>query len=495
MKQSDLLLGIAPDSPGERHRHETNAIGNITTVTTTVGVTSYGYENDDHPHALTHIDGVERCRYNVNGSMFKRKRSGAWQRLAHDHENRLTSVSGPVNATFLYDAEGRRVWGKVDGTKVVYMGDWYEWWSTTGASYYHFNGRRVAMRVGDDVRYLHADHLNSNVRTTGAVSTGPQYYYPYGAMRGGSQVRPAYRFTGQKEEAALGLYYYKARWYDPELRRFIQPDPIEPEPGSPQAFNRYSYVLNNPVRYTDPSGYEPRQPRGEDTAWSYILREMKTNARSLRVSAIAVGNMGANSLRSSAHALSLRPDASAWPAAKLAGDAALASKATSYALWAEKVGPGRDWDHKPPIARKFEGRQSIPGMGVADFDTWSNIHYGFVGVFAGFGSLELFAGAGIVQLLGSGYEAIKLHEKTGYTEALLAGEVGIHTFFDWPGDQTAIALGIYMAHTYGMGLTAAQLLYEVNSWGLTHPHTTYYDDASYYDCIGPYNDSGEILYY
>ena len=48
--------------------------------------------------------------------------------------------------------------------------------------------------------------------------------------------------------------YYGARFYDGALGRFIQPDTIVPEPGDPQALNRYSYVLNNPLRYTDPTG-------------------------------------------------------------------------------------------------------------------------------------------------------------------------------------------------------------------------------------------------
>ncbi|GIV82919.1 MAG: hypothetical protein KatS3mg051_2273 [Anaerolineae bacterium] len=52
-----------------------------------------------------------------------------------------------------------------------------------------------------------------------------------------------------------GLYDYGARWYDPSLGRFIQPAPLVPAPGNPQALNRYAYVLNNPIRYTDPSGH------------------------------------------------------------------------------------------------------------------------------------------------------------------------------------------------------------------------------------------------
>ncbi|MBU0493168.1 MAG: hypothetical protein KKA73_26840, partial [Chloroflexi bacterium] len=65
----------------------------------------------------------------------------------------------------------------------------------------------------------------------------------------------ARRFTGQLEESTIGLYDYGARFYDPLLGRFVSADTVVPEPGNPQAFNRYSYVLNNPLRYTDPSGH------------------------------------------------------------------------------------------------------------------------------------------------------------------------------------------------------------------------------------------------
>ena len=51
------------------------------------------------------------------------------------------------------------------------------------------------------------------------------------------------------------MYYYNARYYDPHLGRFIQPDTLVPDPLSPQAWNRFSYVYNNPTSYVDPSGH------------------------------------------------------------------------------------------------------------------------------------------------------------------------------------------------------------------------------------------------
>jgi len=83
-------------------------------------------------------------------------------------------------------------------------------------------------------------------------------YYPYGEVRPGLEgtgLPTDRRFTGQRREAGLGLYDYGARYYDPALGRFVSADMVVPEPGNPQTLNRYAYTLNNPVRYTDPSGH------------------------------------------------------------------------------------------------------------------------------------------------------------------------------------------------------------------------------------------------
>jgi RHS repeat-associated protein len=62
-------------------------------------------------------------------------------------------------------------------------------------------------------------------------------------------------FTGQREITGLGIYHYGSRFYSPKLGRFLSADSIIPNAANPQDFNRYSYVRNNPLRYTDPSGH------------------------------------------------------------------------------------------------------------------------------------------------------------------------------------------------------------------------------------------------
>jgi RHS repeat-associated protein len=90
------------------------------------------------------------------------------------------------------------------------------------------------------------------VDTNGSVVERSEYF-PYGAIESGGSEK--YGFTGQENDADTGLMYYGARYYSPEFRVFVQPDSIIADPYNPQALNRYAYALNNPVKYTDPSGH------------------------------------------------------------------------------------------------------------------------------------------------------------------------------------------------------------------------------------------------
>jgi len=116
------------------------------------------------------------------------------------------------------------------------------------------------MRVNGTLYYTLKDHLGSAsvvTDSTGAI-VGEQRYYPFGETRlaTGSMFTDKL-FTGQREMTGLGIYHYGARFYSPKLGRFLSADTMVPNPANPQDFNRYSYVRNNPVRYSDPSGNIP----------------------------------------------------------------------------------------------------------------------------------------------------------------------------------------------------------------------------------------------
>lgn len=76
-------------------------------------------------------------------------------------------------------------------------------------------------------------------------------------MRSGTVTTPQ-KFTGQRLDST-GLYYYGARYYDSTIGRFISADTIVPNPANPQSLNRYSYCLNNPLKYIDPSGHKDEE--------------------------------------------------------------------------------------------------------------------------------------------------------------------------------------------------------------------------------------------
>jgi RHS repeat-associated protein len=98
---------------------------------------------------------------------------------------------------------------------------------------------------------------------SGTTEAGEVRYRAFGATRFTSGMTPtSVRFTGQREEAALGLYFYNARWYDPVLGHFLSPDTVVPEAGNALDYHRYAYVRFNPLQYTDPSGHCP-QPSGQ----------------------------------------------------------------------------------------------------------------------------------------------------------------------------------------------------------------------------------------
>ena len=69
-------------------------------------------------------------------------------------------------------------------------------------------------------------------------------------------------FTGQREITGLGIYYYRARFYSSYINRFLSADTIVPGYANPQNLNRYSYVNNNPLRYTDPTGHMQIEDEG-----------------------------------------------------------------------------------------------------------------------------------------------------------------------------------------------------------------------------------------
>jgi RHS repeat-associated protein len=123
----------------------------------------------------------------------------------------------------------------------------------------------TAGNAQEQMLYLHRDYQGSILAITndvGAVVEKRQfdawgslinYYNATGAPFGGWGAFDR-GYTGHEHLQSLGLIHMNGRLYDPKLHRFLQPDNFVQDTSDTQNFNRYSYVLNNPLKYTDPSG-------------------------------------------------------------------------------------------------------------------------------------------------------------------------------------------------------------------------------------------------
>jgi RHS repeat-associated protein len=118
----------------------------------------------------------------------------------------------------------------------------------------------------DGIFYFTPNHIGSiSLVTDQYGGVVKRYKYkPYGekledkgyTAPGYEDFSVKYTFTAQEDDDTTGLYYYNARFYDPEIGRFITPDSMVPNPRNTQHFNRYMYCSGNPVNYNDPSGHE-----------------------------------------------------------------------------------------------------------------------------------------------------------------------------------------------------------------------------------------------
>jgi RHS repeat-associated protein len=119
----------------------------------------------------------------------------------------------------------------------------------------------IAIKVSGVKKYYITDALGSVLALTDSSGnvTDKYEYGPFGELMSstGTSYNP-YRFTGQQWDEDSGLYYLRARYYEPSTGRFTQRDPIFIIAERLQIFNRYAYVNNSPTVYTDPYGLIPQ---------------------------------------------------------------------------------------------------------------------------------------------------------------------------------------------------------------------------------------------
>lgn len=107
----------------------------------------------------------------------------------------------------------------------------------------------------EELTYYIQDHLGSNMKViNGMLEAQNNKYYAYGETETTGETENNYKYTGKELDDETGLYYYGARYYKPELGRFVQADALRGGIQDPGSLNRYTYVKNNPLKYIDPTG-------------------------------------------------------------------------------------------------------------------------------------------------------------------------------------------------------------------------------------------------
>jgi len=233
-----------------------DANGNVTAD----GQRSLAYTAFDKPISISKGSNYSEFRYTPARSRYLRK----------DHVREQNSAGNNYNTDTIYTTHYVGAYERIErsggpGSLVEHK--------------YHIAGAVISNIAGSNSwssAFLHRDHQGSVISITDKDGQLKQqfYYDPWGkqhqvsvagslesVMARGARVANVSQgyttrgYTGHEMLTGIGLIHMNGRVYDAEVGRFLQADPHVQAPNNAQNYNRYSYVLNNPMTYTDPSGY------------------------------------------------------------------------------------------------------------------------------------------------------------------------------------------------------------------------------------------------
>ncbi len=216
--------------------------------------------------------------YDKNGNLVQKTTATETTTYTWDFENRLINAATPTSTSeFAYDPFGRRIEKKVtesgitNATKYFYDNQaiLFDYDESSAISNHYIHGPNIdeplVVKTGKDKYYYHADGLGSIIALTDQSGKVIQNfeYDSFGNMKDlKSRIKQPFTYTGREWDRETGLYYYRARYYDPMDGRFIQKDPI----GFKGGINLYAYTMNNPINFTDPLGLWQYLP-GSGNKW------------------------------------------------------------------------------------------------------------------------------------------------------------------------------------------------------------------------------------
>ncbi|USI28541.1 RHS repeat domain-containing protein [Alteromonas macleodii] len=270
---SDRLVGTVGGSKIGSSTIGYDGVGNIDTYTSKNRSLVYNY--DTTTNRLTSVSGFlgkySSINYDERGNVINNGRHS----FAYNRANQLINAKGTTNS-YTYDGHSRRV-KQTDG-------------SGTSFSLYSKSGQLLYRETPDGgINYVYL--ANKLIAKDGhvEVKAGKMHYRPFGETLETPPDDVGY--TGHKYDTDIGLSYMQARYYDPVIGRFYSNDPVG-FTGEVDTVNRYSYVGNNPYKYTDPDGREKSFIQGLLGSGSNPGSSLRQDSASMRQFAKTGGDMG-----------------------------------------------------------------------------------------------------------------------------------------------------------------------------------------------------------
>lgn len=239
------------------------------------------------PHAPTTI-GDRTFQYDANGNQtgWTHNQNGTQRTVVFDEENRVRSISdNGQEQEFVYNHTGERIIKRGPQGEAVYVNMYFSIRNREVGTKHIFVGETLYVSklmyqdkpgsnpnggapLEKDLYFSHADHLGSATYVTDSNGQVYQHleYFPTGETwveEASDKRQIPYLFTGKELDEETGLYYFGARYYDPRIGLFMATDPAysttpEEAVNNPRLYNLYAYAMNNPLRYIDPDGRNPR---------------------------------------------------------------------------------------------------------------------------------------------------------------------------------------------------------------------------------------------
>lgn len=271
-----------------------DVLGNIRSKT---GVNNYEYDAS-RPHAISKINSLDYV-YDANGSILQAgDRSVTWTSFNKPERINDTEVAsnffyGPSRGRYKQTTEDLS--DSTKNTTTMYIGGFYEKViandTTTHKHYIKVGGETIAQYSItssniEKTEYFHRDNQGSLISVTGVDGrvTSQLDYDAFGNRRvvlGESVIDGVINnvsrgYTGHEHLDKLALIHMNGRVFDPLLGRFLSADPYVQYADNLQSYNRYSYVLNNPMSYTDPSGFLSKKVKKALSAAAFIANPTAT---------------------------------------------------------------------------------------------------------------------------------------------------------------------------------------------------------------------------